>query len=103
MGQHIPRHQAILLLYAGLNVPSQIPLIAASAGYSSTAPAEYAREDEITAHLLAAELLRIHLHADQSVFGYPCFTSMISVYDDQSVCSAAGLWCCPASFCASGY
>lgn len=26
MGQHIHRHQAMLLLYAGFNVPSQIPL-----------------------------------------------------------------------------
>ncbi len=59
----------MLLLYAGLNVPSQIPRIAASAGYNSTAPAEYARADIITAHLLAAELLRVHLHTDHAVFG----------------------------------
>ncbi len=53
--------------------------------------AEYARED-ITAHLLAAELLRIHLHADQCR-GH-CFTSIISVaMTARAFCSAAGLWC----------
>ncbi len=65
MGQHIPQTPGMLLLYAGLNVPSQIPLYCRAAGYSSTAPAECAREDDNYGHLLAAELFRVHLHADQ--------------------------------------
>lgn len=57
----------MLLLYAGFNVPSQIPLYCRVCGliivrrHLQNAPAKMI----ITAHLLAAELLRIHLYADQ--------------------------------------
>ncbi len=55
------RHRAGLLLYAGFRLPSQIPLYVRFSGHSLTAPDDATADMVVHRHLLAAELLRIHL------------------------------------------
>ncbi len=57
----------------------------------------------ITAHLLAAELLRVHLHADQCRVRVALFHIDISVYDDQSVLFCSWSVVLSGVICASGY
>ncbi|ENA72537.1 hypothetical protein [Escherichia coli] len=69
MGQHIPQTPGHVVAVCGLNVPSQIPLYCRVCGLYSTAPAESPAQMIITAHLLAAELLRSTCTPTSAVFG----------------------------------